>query len=88
MDVHETFERMKGELLRSHPGQFAVLCSDRLVGVYLTVDDAVLAVSRAFDAQALPDAAPVLISELAEPVTVRVTAHAYPRAVSSVFTAA
>ena len=78
---------MKGELLRSHPGQFAVLCRDRLVGVYLTVDDAVLAVSRAFDDHALPDAAPVLISELAAPVTVRVTAHAYPWIAPALFTA-
>jgi hypothetical protein len=88
LDVHETFERLKGELLRSHPGQFAVLCHDRLVGVYRTVDDAVLAVSRAFDDQALPEAAPVLISELAEPVTVRVTAHAYPRTAPALSTPA
>jgi hypothetical protein len=56
--------------------------------VYRTVDDAVLAVSRAFDDHALPEAAPVLISELAEPVTVRVTAHAYPRTAPSLSTPA
>jgi hypothetical protein len=48
----------------------------------------VLAVSRAFDDHSLPDAAPVLISELAEPVTVRVTACAYPWAGTDVSPAA
>jgi hypothetical protein len=88
LDVHETFERLRGGLLRTHPGQFAVVWRERLIGVYQTVDDAVLAVSRAFDDHSLPDAAPVLISELAEPVTVRVTACAYPWAGTDVSPAA
>ena len=37
------FEQMKAELVRKHPGQFAVVCGRRLLGVYPTVDEALLA---------------------------------------------
>ena len=79
MNEHKTFETLKSDLVRSYPGQFAVVCGERLMGVYETVDDAVLAVSQAFNDESLPEGVPVLISEIAEPVTVRVTARPYPR---------
>lgn len=79
LDENATFETLKADLVRRYPGQFAVLCGDSLLGVYDTVEDALLAVSSAFDECALPEAVPVLISEIADPVTVRVTALPYPR---------
>ena len=74
-----TFEAMQPELVRKHPGRFAVVCASRLLGVYESVDDALLASSRAFDAGGLPDGAPVLITELAERVPLRVLARPYTR---------
>jgi hypothetical protein len=79
LDEHATFETLEPDLVRRYPGQFAVVCGDSLVGVYETVDDALLAVSSAFDERTLPESVPVQISELADPVTVRVTARPYPR---------
>jgi hypothetical protein len=79
LDEQDTFGALESDLVRRYPGQFAVVCGDNLVGVYATVDDALMAVSSAFDERTLPEAAPVQISELADPVTVRVTARPYPR---------
>ena len=64
-------------LLRCHPGGFAVLCGQTLLGVFQTVDEALLASSREFDAGRLPEGAPVFISEIAEQVSLRVTARPY-----------
>jgi hypothetical protein len=64
-------------LLRRHSGRFAVLCGQRLLGVFETVDEALLASSREFDAGLLPEGAPVFISEIAEQVSLRVTARPY-----------
>ena len=61
-----SFESIKPALVRSYPGRFAVVCGPRLLGVYDSVDDAFLASSRAFDGGALPEGAPLLITELAE----------------------
>jgi hypothetical protein len=83
LDENATFESLKADLVRRYPGQFAVLCGDSLLGVYDTVDDALMAVSSAFDERSLPEAVPVLISEIADPVTVRVTARPYPREASA-----
>jgi hypothetical protein len=78
-EEQRTFEAMQADLVRSDPGRFAVLCGRELVGVYESVDEALLASSRAFDAGTLPEGAPVLITEIAEEVSVRVMARAYPR---------
>jgi hypothetical protein len=70
-----TFESIKPALVRSYPGRFAVVCATRLLGVYDSVDDAFLASSRAFDGGALPEGAPLIITELADRQAVRVTAR-------------
>ncbi|MES1157815.1 MAG: hypothetical protein ABUL67_01825 [Haliangium ochraceum] len=69
------FESLRPDLVRSDPGRFAVVCGDRLLGVYESVDEALAASSWAFDAGALPEGAPILISEIAERVSVRVLAQ-------------
>ena len=81
MREHAWFESMQPALTRSHPGRFAVVCATRLLGVYDSVDDALLASSRAFDDGGLPEGAPLLITELAESQAVRVLARPYTRAV-------
>lgn len=79
IEEQATFEAMQPELVRRHPGRFAVVCATRLLGVFESVDDALLASSRAFDAGGLPDGAPVLITELAERAAIRVLARPYAR---------
>lgn len=68
------FEAMKDDLLRLHPGGFAVVCGRELVGVFNSVDDALLATCQVFDDGKIPTGAPILISEIAETVSVRVMA--------------
>jgi hypothetical protein len=75
-----TFESLKADLLRSSPGAFAVVCGRRLVGVFASIDEALAAASIAFDEGTLPAGAPILISEIAERVTVRVMATPHQRA--------
>jgi hypothetical protein len=77
-----TFESMKDDLLRTFPGRYAVVCGRRLVGVFDSVDEAVVATSQAFAQQELPAGAPILISEIAEKVTVRVMATPAKRSVT------
>ena len=74
-----TFESMKTDLLRSFPGQFALICGQKLVGVYATIDEAMVATSEAFD-EYLPAGMPIFISEIAEPASVRITATPVRRA--------
>ena len=69
-----TFESLKAELLRSSPGQFAAVCGKKLLGVFASVDEALQAASDAFDADTLPAGAPILITEIAHKVSVRVMA--------------
>jgi hypothetical protein len=76
-EEQRAFEVLMPGLLRCHPGHFAVLCGQKLVGVFETVDEALLACSRDFDAGRLPEGAPVFISEIAEEVSLRVTARHY-----------
>jgi|GEM_PF-1264852 len=76
-EEQRAFEVLMPGLLRCHPGRFAVLCGQRLLGVFETVDDALLASSREFDAGRLPEGSPVFISEIAEQVSLRVTARPY-----------
>lgn len=73
-DEARVFEAMKEDLLRLYPGRFAVVCGGKLVGVYPSVDDALLATCRVFGDGGLPDRAPILISEIARTVSVRVMA--------------
>jgi hypothetical protein len=68
------FEAMKDDLLRLYPGRFAVVCGSRLVGVFKSVDDALLATCSVFDKGQIPAGAPILISEIAKTVSVRVMA--------------
>jgi hypothetical protein len=74
-----TFEAMKDELIRSFPGQFALVCGARLVGVYSKVDEAMGAAGRLFDDDSLPQGTPILISEIALRASVRVLATPYKR---------
>jgi hypothetical protein len=78
-----TFDAMKDDLIRSFPGQFALVCGRRLVGVYPRVDDALLAASRAFEAEDLPAGAPILIAEIAAQASVRVMATPFRRAAAA-----
>jgi len=73
-EEHRTFESLKADLLRSSPGKFAAVCGKKLLGVFASIDDALTAASEAFDASSLPEGAPILISEIAEKVNVRVMA--------------
>jgi hypothetical protein len=79
-EEQRAFDAMKPDLVRSHPGRFAVICGQRLLGVFESVDEALLASSEAFDAETLPEGAPVLITEIAERVSLRVMARPYARA--------
>jgi hypothetical protein len=79
IEAMRTYESMKSDLLRSFPGQFALVCGQRLVGVYASIDEAMVATSQAFD-EYLPAGTPILITEIAEPVTVRITATPFRRA--------
>jgi hypothetical protein len=72
------FEALMPDLMGGHEGHFAVLCGQRLLGIFETVDEALLASSREFDAGRLPEGTPVFISEIAEQVSLRVTARPYP----------
>lgn len=74
------FESLRPDLVRSDPGRFAVVCGEKLLGIFESVDDALSASSRAFDAGELPEGAPILISEIAERASVRVMARPVPRA--------
>jgi len=78
-EAARTFELMKADLLRSFPGQFALVCGQKLVGVYPSIDEAMVATSEAFD-EYLPAGAPILITEIAETVTVRISATPFRRA--------
>jgi hypothetical protein len=68
------FESMKDDLLRSHPGHFAVICAGRLLGIFRSVDEALLSTCGVFDDGAIPAGAPILISQIAQNVSVRVMA--------------
>jgi len=76
----DAFARMKADLVRKHPGQFAVVCGGRLLGVYPTVDEALLASSRLFAAGILPEGAAMYISEIADKASLKVTARPFTRA--------
>ena len=78
-EEQRAFEAMKAELVKNHPGRFAVVCGRRLLGVHDSVDEALAATSRAFDAGTLPEGADLFISEIAEQASLRVTARPYPR---------
>jgi hypothetical protein len=78
-----TFDAMKADLLRKCPGGFALIAGRRLLGVFSSVDDAMVAASEAFDGDTLPPGAPILISEIAERVTVRVMATPQRKAVAT-----
>jgi len=78
-EAARTFEAMKDELLRSFPGQYALVCGPRLMGVFRSVDEAMTAASRMFEQDDLPAGTPVLISEIAARASVRVLATPYKR---------
>jgi hypothetical protein len=82
-----TFEAMKDDLLRSFPGQYALVCGHRLMGVYRSVDDAMGAASKVFDDADLPPGTPILISEIAVRASVRVLATPYKRGPASTLAA-
>ena len=78
-----TFESLKAELLRSSPGKFAAVCGKKLLGVFTSVDEALQAASDAFDADTLPAGSPILITEIAEKVNLRVMATPQQKAKSA-----
>jgi hypothetical protein len=73
-EAARTFEAMKGTLIRTFPGQYALVCGRRLMGVFKHVDEAMGACSRLFDDDELEPGTPILISEIALQVSVRVYA--------------
>ena len=68
------FESCKAELLRRFPGHFAVICGRHLLGVYPSLDRALAAVADGFEDCNLPEGTPILITEIAEEVSLRVVA--------------
>jgi hypothetical protein len=72
-----TFEAMKDELLKSFPGQFALVCGRRLMGVFRSADEAMTAASKLFAANDLPAGTPILVSEIAARSSIRVLATPY-----------
>jgi hypothetical protein len=78
-----TFEAMKEDLLRSFPGQYALVCGQRLVGVFKRVDDAMGACSRMFDADEIEPGTAILVQEIAVQSSVRVFATPYKRPIPS-----
>jgi hypothetical protein len=74
-----TFEAMKDDLLRSFPGQFALVCGRRLMGVFVSADEAMTAASKLFEIDELPQGTPILISEIAARSSIRVLATPYKR---------
>jgi hypothetical protein len=77
--AQKAFEKLKPELVRTHPGRFAVLCGGRFMGVFASVDEALLASSEAFDSGDLAEGDSVFITEIAENASLRVTAWPTPR---------
>jgi hypothetical protein len=77
-EEERAFESMRADLVRTDPGRFAVVCGERLLGIFSSVDRALTEASRAFDGGELPEGAPVLISEIAERTSVRVMARPDP----------
>jgi hypothetical protein len=77
-EAARAFEAMKDDLLRSFPGQYALVCGRRLMGIYPTVDEAMVAASTAFE-DYLPAGVPILITEIAVQASVRVMATPYRR---------
>jgi hypothetical protein len=78
-EEEKAFESMRPELVRTDPGRFAVVCGERLLGIFSSVDRALTEASRAFDGGELPEGAPVLISEITERASVRVMARPAPK---------
>ena len=78
-DEDAGFETPRPDLVRSDRGRFAVVCGAQLLGMFESVDEALAASARAFDAGQLPEGAPVLISELAERVSVQLMARPVSR---------
>jgi hypothetical protein len=79
-EAWKTFEALKADLLRSHPGRFAFLAGDKLLGTFPSIDDAFAAVSEAFDRGLIAHGKPVLVVQITERVDVSVTAQPYPAA--------
>ena len=77
-EAARAYEAMKDDLLRSFPGQYALVCGQRLMGIYPTVDEAMMAASTAFE-EYLPAGTPILITEIAVQASVRVMAMPYRR---------
>lgn len=84
-EEEKAFESMRPELVRTDPGRFAVVCGERLLGIFSSVDRALTEASLAFDKGELPEGTPVLISEIAEraSLAVRVLANPAPRALGA-----
>jgi len=74
-----TFEAIKDELIRTFPGQFALVCGQRLIGVFKLAEEAMGAASKLFDDDELPAGTPILVSEIALRASVRVLATPYKR---------
>ena len=79
-DEDPGFEPSRPDPARSDRGRFAVVCGAQLLGMFESVEEALSASARAFDAGQLLAGAPVLISELAERVPVQLMARPVPRA--------
>jgi hypothetical protein len=77
------FESIKDDLLRSSPGGYALLCGRKLIGIYPSVDEALLAASQVFDQGRVAPGAQILINEITTKVAVRVMATPYQRRRSS-----
>jgi hypothetical protein len=79
-DEDPGFEPSRPDLVRSDRGRFAVVCGAQLLGMFESVDEALSASARAFDGGQLLEGAPVLISELAERVSLPLMARPVLRA--------
>jgi hypothetical protein len=74
-DESRFFDSCKPQLLERYAGQFAVVCGRRLIGVHVSLEQALSAAAEAFGDGAFADGAPILISEISEPTRLRVVAE-------------
>jgi hypothetical protein len=80
-DESRFFDSCKPELLERYAGQFAVVCGRKLIGVHVSLEQALKAAADAFGDGQLEDGSPILISEISEESKLRVIAE--PWAVAS-----
>jgi hypothetical protein len=78
-EENETFEEFKEALLDGRQDEFAVVFGRTLLGVVASLEQGLELAAEALEDGRIPEGAPILISEIAVPVKVRVVAEMRPR---------